>query len=100
MIKLIIFDLDGTLVDLKDVQGEFKLDQEVLYSESTGRILLTIDPKNKTKFESLMRGIKFANIGEVSQFDAIKIKGLKGKEIITAKVGDALESYSKRFKEW
>ena len=98
--KMAIAGKLGINVNLKDVPGEFKLDQEVLFSESTGRVVLTIDPKNKSKFESLMKGVVFANIGEVSQINAIKIKGIKGKEIVTAKVEDVLETYTKRFKDW
>lgn len=90
----------GMNISLKDLPGKISLDQEALYSESAGRILLTIDPKNKHKFENLMKGLKSSNIGEVSQIDAIRIKGIQGKEIVTAKVGDALESYRKRFREW
>lgn len=90
----------GMNVSLKELPGEFKLDQEGLYSESTGRILLTIDPKNKARFEGLMKGIKFANIGEVSTIDAIKMKGLKGKEVVSIKVGEALDNYRRRFRDW
>lgn len=98
--KMAIAGKLGATINLKDLPGEVKLDQEALYSESTGRILLTVDPKNKLKFEGLMKGVKFANIGEVSQIDAIKIKGIKGREIVAVKVGEVLESYAKRFKDW
>lgn len=90
----------GVNISLKDLAGDATFDQSALFSESTGRILLTIDPKNKIKFESLMKGVKFAGIGEVSQIDAIKIKGLNGKEVVSVKVGEAHESYVKRFKDW
>jgi len=98
--KMAIAGKLGIKVDLKEVKGQFTLDQEGLFSESTGRILLTIDPKNKIKFESIMKDVSFSLIGEVSQIDDIKIKGLQGKEIVSIKIGDALDSYKKRFKDW
>jgi phosphoribosylformylglycinamidine synthase len=98
--KMAIAGKLGVNVDLKKIVGKVNLDQEVLFSESTGRILLTIDPKNKLKFESIMKDISFSLIGEVSQIDAIKIKGLDAKEIVSIKVEDVLDSYKKRFKDW
>ncbi len=98
--KMAIAGKLGININLEDVPGKFSLDQEVLYSESTGRIVLTIDPKNKDKFESLMKDIAFANIGEVSEIDAIKVKGISGKEIVSVKVGEVLENYQRRFKNW
>lgn len=90
----------GIDVSLKDLPGKVDNDQKALFSESTGRILLTINPDEKQKFESLMKGVKFAKIGEVSRIDAIKIKGLSGKEVVSVKVGEVLENYRKRFREW
>lgn len=90
----------GINVSLKNLPGKITSSQSALFSESTGRILLTIDPKNKSKFESLMKEIKFANIGEVSSIDALKIKGVNDKEIVSVKVGEVLDSYRKRFKDW
>lgn len=90
----------GVNVLLKDLPGKVGHDQKALFSESTGRILLTVNPENKSKFESLMKGIKFAQLGEVSNIDAIKIKGLKNKEIVSVKVGEVLDTYRKRFRDW
>ena len=98
--KMAIAGKLGIEVSLKDLVGKVDHDQKALFSESTGRILLTINPEEKQKFESLMKGIKFAKIGEVSRIDAIKIKGLSGKEIVSVKVGEVLENYRKEFKDW
>lgn len=90
----------GINISLKDLPGKVDNDQKALFSESTGRIILTINPENKSKFENLMKGMKFAKIGEVSNIDAIKIKGLNNKEIVSVKVGEVLDTYRRRFKEW
>ncbi len=98
--KMAIAGKLGVNISLKDLPGKVDHNQKALFSESTGRILLTINPENKSKFESIMKGVKFAQIGEVSSIDAIKIKGLNSKEIVSVKVGEALDNYRRRFGDW
>lgn len=90
----------GINVSLKNLPGKIEDNQKALFSESTGRIILTINPENKTQFEKLMKGNKFAQLGEVSTFDAIKIKGINNKEIVSIKVGEVLDTYKARFRDW
>ena len=90
----------GMEVSLKDLSGKVNLDQQALFSESTGRILLTIDPKNKKEFESVVKGVKFAEIGKIIDDSKIRVEGLKGKTIINTEVDEALKTYRRRFNDW
>lgn len=98
--KMSMSGMSGVDVDLKKLPGKFTFDSEALFSESTGRVLLTIDPKKKKEFERLMKGVSFAEIGKVKDGQKIKIAGKSGKEVVNIEVKKALESYRKRFKKW
>jgi len=75
----------GIEVDLANVPKEGNLsDEEILFSESAGRFVVSIKAKNKEKFENLMnsKGINFGNIGFVSDSKQFIINGNKGKKTI------------------
>ncbi len=90
----------GVSVSLKNIPGGV-LDNEVaLYSESQGRILVTVAPENKAAFEKIMQGNIFAQIGEVTKDPVILVKGLEGKEIINLSLKKAAEAYRETFKDY
>ncbi|PKM92441.1 MAG: hypothetical protein CVU81_00425 [Euryarchaeota archaeon HGW-Euryarchaeota-1] len=51
-----------------------------MFSESAGRFVISLKEENKTKFENLMKGINFANIGFVRKDRKFIVKGNEGKE--------------------
>ncbi len=55
----------GGNINLNKLPGNAKFDFQKLFSESQGRILVTVNPKNRKNFEKLMRGNMFAKIGEI-----------------------------------
>ena len=65
---------------------------EILFSQSAGRIIVSLNPKNKAEFEKIMTGSLFANIGYVTQNKTIKIKG-KGKENISINTSELKKEY-------
>jgi len=71
-----------------------------LYSESQGRILVTVVPENKAAFEKAMQGNSYALIGEVTKDPVISVKGLEGKEIINLSLNKAAEAYRETFKDY
>jgi len=87
----------GIDISLKNLPGNIKRDDFALYSESQGRILITIDSKNKKEFEKIMKGNVFSEIGKVTKKPFIKIKGLDGKDIIKLKLDEAAKAYRKTF---
>ncbi|HVF69681.1 MAG TPA: AIR synthase-related protein, partial [Xanthomonadales bacterium] len=87
----------GIDVSLKNLTGNVTRDDFALYSESQGRILLTIAPGNKNDFEAVMKGNKFREIGKITKEPIIKIKGLQGDDILKLKLDNAVKAYRRTF---
>ena len=85
----------GCSIDLR----EFDLREEfLLFAESQGRILLSINPKNKEALETLFKGLPLFYLGQV-QPDQIQIKGLdKNKFLVDLSVKELLEKHKNLFK--
>jgi phosphoribosylformylglycinamidine synthase subunit PurSL len=90
----------GTDIALNNLPGTVKRDDFALFSESQGRILLTIAPQNKNAFEKIINGNAFLCIGEITNNPKIVISGLNSKEIINLDLKKATQSYRKTFKDY
>ena len=65
----------GAMIDIKDVPRAMDMrDDFLLFSETPGRFIVSIDRKDKEEFESLMRGIPYSLLGEVSNNPTLVIK--------------------------
>ncbi len=69
-----------------------------LFSESQGRVVVTVAPKQKAAFEKMMKGIPFEKVGKVEKSKFVTIRAGKAKARIALK--DAHVAYTKRFKNW
>ncbi len=87
----------GISVSLQNLPGNVSRSDYALYSESQGRILVTINPKNKTVFEKLLQGNSFALIGTVTKNTEFVVKGLSGEENIHTDVQSLYRSYKQTF---
>ena len=77
----------GMNVDLKDVPYRGKRrDDYILFSETASRFVVTIHPKDQSKFEKIMTGNVLAEIGFVTSDGLFQITGLKSKLIIKEKI--------------
>lgn len=98
--KTLIAGQLGAEIDLSKVPKEgVGRDDILLFSESQSRIIVTVAPKNKEKFEKQMTGTDFATIGEVKDTDKIVIKGLSGQKI-KEKIADLEKSYKETLKDY
>ena len=70
-----------------------------LFSESPGRMLVSISPANKKEFERLMNGNKFKLIGVVCRNNSFEVIRPTGKNIIKTSVDELLIHYRKTFHE-
>jgi phosphoribosylformylglycinamidine synthase subunit PurSL len=70
-------------------------DDTLLFSESNSRFLAEVEPGNQEAFENVMRGNAFAAIGKVNSGDALKVKGLKGKLVVSLPIKTLKESWQK-----
>ncbi|MBI5122521.1 phosphoribosylformylglycinamidine synthase subunit PurL [Candidatus Roizmanbacteria bacterium] len=90
----------GIEMDLNKIPGEKTRDDFILYSESQGRILVTIKPEDKPEFEKILNGNTFAEIGKITTEPSIKVKGFNGNEIINLKLETATNAYRETFKDY
>jgi phosphoribosylformylglycinamidine synthase len=68
----------GVSVNLSQVPvTDVDRDDQILFSESAGRFLVTVDPANQTLFETVFNGLPFAVIGQVEEKTDLTIHGLK-----------------------
>jgi phosphoribosylformylglycinamidine synthase len=86
----------GMSVDLASVPaGGIARDDEMLFSESQSRFVVTVRPENKTAFEAALAGSPFACVGTVTAEGLFRVKGLKGGVILEEKIGDLKEAWQK-----
>ncbi len=90
----------GLSINLQKLPGTLSRDDFALYSESQGRILVTISPKNKPAFEKLMQGNTYAEIGKVTKEQVLIVKGLKEKEVVNLHLEKAVTAYRETFKDY
>lgn len=87
----------GLDVSIEKLPGNFSREDFALFSESQGRIVVTVSPRNAAMFEELLRGNSFAKIGVVRGDSSFIIKGKNGDEIVKADIKDMQSSYKKGF---
>ncbi len=86
----------GLTVDLsKAPRADVDQNHIVLYSESPGRFIVTIDPKDRSSFESVVNKLPYACIGTVCEAPDVVIHGMKGEPLIEVPVS-ALKAAWKR----
>jgi phosphoribosylformylglycinamidine synthase len=84
----------GMDISLKKIPGKTTRPDFALFSESQGRIVATINPKNAADFEKAMAGSPFAKIGKVTKNDfAIK-------DSVDVSVAKLTAAYKSTFKNW
>ena len=72
----------GCDILLKDLPGNPSTVDAALFSESQGRIIVSLKSKNTSKFEKIMYGIPFKKIGSVTKTNKVTIKDFNNKKII------------------
>ncbi len=76
----------GCRVSLSDIPGKISSIDSALFSESQGRILVSIAPKNIAQFEKLMKKIKYKKIGQVSKNTKFIITDTENKKVVETNV--------------
>ncbi|MDO8503090.1 MAG: AIR synthase-related protein [bacterium] len=90
----------GADISLEGISGGGTRDDFALFSESQGRILATVAPKNIREFERIMKGNAAADIGKVRGDASIVIRGNDGDVIVKTRVQSALKVYKATFKNY
>lgn len=87
----------GAIVRLARVRGKARSTRDILFSESQGRMLVSLRKGKEREFERLMRGLSFTHIGEVSQGALTIDDGAENTRIPLQELTDAHRSF---FKHW
>ena len=67
----------------------------ILFSESNTRFVVEVPPKNRERFESLLKDLPFGLVGKVTDTDSLKVYGLKGNLVISCSINDLKEAWQK-----
>jgi len=88
----------GLAVDLGRVpREEAARDDTVLFSESAGRFIITVDPARRRQFEALFDGLPLGRVGTVTSDGALDITGLDGRPILKAPLVELRTSWKSTF---
>ena len=87
--------VDLSQLPVESVHGETAM----LFSESAGRFIVTVDPANREAFEGLFADYACACIGTVTDTDRFSIKGLDGTELTNLSIKDLKAAWKKPFGE-
>lgn len=90
----------GFDISLKTVVGTTLQPLSTLFSESQGRLIVSIAPKNRERFESALEGNAYSLIGIVNGDKQIRIRDESSKTIVKIDTGKALEKYKMTFREY
>ena len=86
-------DIDLSAVPRNDVEQ----DHVILYSETPGRFIVTINPEHQEAFEALFKAFAHACVGKVSNGTDLVVNGLKGRASISVPVSDLKAAWKKPF---
>ncbi len=84
----------GLEINLSALAGN---NQELLFSESGGRIVVTVAPQFKDQFEEIFKDLPIYQIGQVTQNKKLIIKSVQGNVIVDLPVEHLTNSYKSTF---
>ncbi|MCG2660411.1 MAG: AIR synthase-related protein [Kiritimatiellae bacterium] len=84
----------GIEADLGKAPSESGLtNDELLFSESNSRFVITIAPENARALEALFQGLPCACIGRVTEDKILRVKGLREQMVMTAKTAPLRKAF-------
>ncbi|MBW1999244.1 MAG: phosphoribosylformylglycinamidine synthase, partial [Deltaproteobacteria bacterium] len=88
----------GADIHLERVPAEEGLlDTQILYSESAGRFVVTVDPGRQAEFENVLAGLSAACVGTLTESQVFQIKGRTGSTIIVEDILALKEAWKRPF---
>jgi phosphoribosylformylglycinamidine synthase II len=69
----------------------------LLFSESAGRFVVTVDPHRRREFESEFKGLPCACIGTVTAEPVVKVDGPRGEALVSLTVSDLKAAWKRPF---
>jgi phosphoribosylformylglycinamidine synthase len=88
----------GLQVDLAQVPADqIERDDLLLFSESAGRFIATVNPAHRVAFEDIFKGSVCANVGRVSEQPQLIFQGLEQSTILNVPVEDLKAAWKMTF---
>lgn len=88
----------GMHVDLQRVPAEaVGRNDTLLFSESAGRFVVTVDPRRRTEFEAVFQALPCACIGTVTAEPFLKVDGRAGEALMRLAVADLKAAWKAPF---
>ncbi len=69
----------------------------LIFSESAGRFIVTIDPRNRQAFENQFKGLTCACIGTVTETPQFEINGFDQETLVSISIGELKAAWKKPF---
>ncbi len=91
--KAVVGGMLGATISLKNLPGEKLSVDQALFSESQGRILVSVAPQDITDFEEIMKEVPHAEIGIVSAGRALVVNDAKNKVVVKTTVDKLNKAY-------
>ena len=70
----------------------------VLFSESSGRFIVTVSPDNRKDFEKMLKGLPFACIGEVTENRELVVNGSNSRKLVSVSISISIDDLKKAWK--
>jgi phosphoribosylformylglycinamidine (FGAM) synthase-like enzyme len=88
----------GMKIDLARIPiDQVERDDLILFSESAGRFIVTVDPAKQEAFECLVKGTRYARIGTVTEQPVFVVRGLEQNTILDVALADLKAAWKKTF---
>ncbi len=97
--KACVGGIVGCNVSIKNIPGNAKTSDKKLFSESQGRILVSVSPKNVSAFEKIIKVIPHAKLGKVTKSEKVIVTDTKKAiETNVKKLHKIYHSFSEKMK--
>ncbi|MCK4591400.1 MAG: phosphoribosylformylglycinamidine synthase, partial [Candidatus Latescibacteria bacterium] len=85
----------GMEIDLRaiPIDGTPERNDTLLFSESNSRFIVEVPPEYQDKFEQLMSGCSFGQIGKITNIKEFKVHGLEGNIVLSADIRELKETW-------
>lgn len=88
----------GAKINVQNLQGSAKRGDAILFSESQGRVIVSVRADSERAFEKAMKGVPLARIGNVVDAQSLSIELPKGS--VNASISALTSAYRSFFKNW
>ncbi len=88
----------GMTIDLQNIPSDQPLRADtLLFSESAGRFIITIDPKKKNAFQKLFKDLPWGCMGTITETPYLNINDTDGSLMISASIQDLKSAWKTPF---